>query len=210
MQHVVLFFTFSLSSQEISSLQQPKLPSAFMRSILGFVCKFQDQHHVFIHQFLNYMWHKDFVNVHLNCFCLSVLSFQKNSGWLCHTWGSKLVILTYLFFIIRQSAIDNCNIKSPLLLCLPALTHKVSAGSLCVPSQTSMHSCFSHSQRTIPSFHLLSMIITTKTLFLTPAAQPANNPFSPPWQDWWEKHPGFHVPEVSGILFYNPVMDPIL
>lgn len=73
---------------------------------------------------------------------LSCPSRRIQDGYATHE-DQSLWLWNIYFFLIRQSVADNCNITSPLLLCLPALTHKVSAGSSSLCSHLSMHSFFS-------------------------------------------------------------------
>lgn len=75
------------------------------------------------------------------CVFLCYPSRRIQDGYATH---EDQILWLWHISVISQSAADSCNITSPLLLCLPALTHKVSAGSSSVPTQTSiMHSCFS-------------------------------------------------------------------
>lgn len=140
------YFLFFLTSQETTLLQQPKLPSAFTLWATGFFFFFVSLKTSTTSSFISssttcdgkmlsaYSW---IAFVSLCC-----PSRRIQDGYATHE-DQSLWLWNIYVFLIRQPAADNCNITLPLLLCLPALTHKVSACSSSLCTQTSMHSCFS-------------------------------------------------------------------
>lgn len=155
---IFYFFFFSplLMSSTFPSLQQPKLSSVspdftclnnvslFVNLRSNSMCPLISSSNTYDMKVLLI----DSWNL-LDCFCLSVLSLHQNSCWLwplrrtracdCETSSCCPEKISSTSFWL--GGLQQISAISSLLLCLPVLTHKVSADSSPMPRQSSMHSC---------------------------------------------------------------------
>lgn len=139
------FFLPLLRRSTFSLLQQPNLPAAFTCSTTGFL--FASLRTSIMSSLISSSTTCDGKLLSIYSWIAFVFlccpSRRIQGGYATHEDQSQWLWNIY-FFLIRQSTVDTCKITSLLLLCLPALTRKVSAGSSSVPMQTSTQSCFLH------------------------------------------------------------------